>query len=85
MDICFGEDKDELIQAIEIFDRVKNDPVFANQVKSLRLHWGSAKDNLLDIMIRTLFRILCLCSQCRNGIHRYIQDIFACVQSIAKL
>ncbi|KIK66352.1 hypothetical protein GYMLUDRAFT_239320 [Collybiopsis luxurians FD-317 M1] len=55
LDLYFGEDSENLNKGLDIFDRAKNDPVFARRVKSLRLHWSYEEGDMLDLMIR-LFR-----------------------------
>ncbi|KAJ6489825.1 hypothetical protein C8R45DRAFT_901436 [Mycena sanguinolenta] len=56
LDIYFGsEDQETLNRGLDIFDRVKADPVFASRVKSLRLHWAYEEGDMLDLMIR-IFR-----------------------------
>jgi len=52
IDIYFGEDQENLNRGLDIFDRAKTDPVFANRVKSLRLHWAYEEGDMLDLMIR---------------------------------
>ncbi|KAJ3770498.1 hypothetical protein FB446DRAFT_744112 [Lentinula raphanica] len=55
LDLYFGEDQENLNKGLDIFDRAKNDPVFARRVKSLRLHWAYEEGDMLDLMMR-LFR-----------------------------
>ncbi|KAF9074356.1 hypothetical protein BDP27DRAFT_1416242 [Rhodocollybia butyracea] len=55
LDLYFGEDPDNLNKGLDIFDRAKNDPVFARRVKSLRLHWAYEEGDMLDLMMR-IFR-----------------------------
>ncbi|KAF4586299.1 hypothetical protein EYR40_010307 [Pleurotus pulmonarius] len=55
LDLYFGEDQDNLNRGLDIFDRVKADPVFASRVKSLRLHWAYEEGDMLDLMAR-IFR-----------------------------
>ncbi|KAJ3882029.1 hypothetical protein F5051DRAFT_69642 [Lentinula edodes] len=55
LDLYFGEDQDNLNKGLDIFDRAKNDPVFARRVKSLRLHWAYEEGDMLDLMMR-IFR-----------------------------
>lgn len=52
LDIYFGEDTENLNRGLDIFDRVKADPVFASRVKSLRLHWAYEEGDMLDLMTR---------------------------------
>ncbi|KAF9480642.1 hypothetical protein BDN70DRAFT_856497 [Pholiota conissans] len=53
VDIYFGDDQQEnLNRGLDIFDRAKNDPVFASRVKSLRLHWAYEEGDMLDLMTR---------------------------------
>ncbi len=54
LDLYFGEDQDNLNRGLDIFDRVKADPVFASRVKSLRLHWAYEEGDMLDLMTRKL-------------------------------
>ena len=57
LDLYFGEDQDNvrenLTRGLDIFDRVKADPVFASQIKVLRLHWAYEEGDMLDLMTRT--------------------------------
>ncbi|KAF8991309.1 hypothetical protein BDQ17DRAFT_1255018 [Cyathus striatus] len=55
LDIYFGEDQENLNRGLDIFDRAKDDPVFASRVKSLRLHWAYEEGDMLDLMTR-IFR-----------------------------
>ncbi|KAJ6626001.1 hypothetical protein B0H10DRAFT_1999879 [Mycena sp. CBHHK59/15] len=55
LDLYFGEDQETLNRGLDVFDRVKADPVFASRVKSLRLHWAYEEGDMLDLMIR-IFR-----------------------------
>ncbi|KAJ7123748.1 hypothetical protein C8R44DRAFT_831289 [Mycena epipterygia] len=55
LDLYFGDDQDALNRGLDVFDRVKADPVFASRVKSLRLHWAYEEGDMLDLMIR-IFR-----------------------------
>jgi hypothetical protein len=55
LDLYFGEDQDNLNRSLDVFDRVKADPVFASRVKSLRLHWAYEEGDMLDLMTRELF------------------------------
>lgn len=65
LDLYFGEDQENLNRGLDIFDRVKADPVFASRVKSLRLHWAYEEGDMLDLMARerrppTILRMACL-------------------------
>ncbi|KAA1474118.1 hypothetical protein DENSPDRAFT_823815 [Dentipellis sp. KUC8613] len=55
VDVYFGEDQEGLNRGLDLFDRVKADPVFANRVKTLRLHWAYEEGDMLDLMSR-IFR-----------------------------
>ncbi|CAL1694491.1 unnamed protein product [Somion occarium] len=59
LDLYFGEDQDNvrenLNRGLDIFDRVKADPVFASRIRILRLHWAYEEGDMLDLMIRMLF------------------------------
>ncbi|KAJ6578735.1 hypothetical protein DFH09DRAFT_346889 [Mycena vulgaris] len=55
LDLYFGDDQEALNRGLDVFDRVKADPVFAGRVKSLRLHWAYEEGDMLDLMIR-IFR-----------------------------
>ncbi|KAJ7607504.1 hypothetical protein FB45DRAFT_993876 [Roridomyces roridus] len=55
MDLYFGDDQEALNRGLDVFDRVKADPVFASRVKSLRLHWAYEEGDMLDLMAR-IFR-----------------------------
>ncbi|KAF8205773.1 hypothetical protein K438DRAFT_1818498 [Mycena galopus ATCC 62051] len=52
LDLYFGDDQEALNRGLDVFDRVKADPVFAARVKSLRLHWAYEEGDMLDLMIR---------------------------------
>ncbi|KAH6912156.1 hypothetical protein BKA70DRAFT_1422877 [Coprinopsis sp. MPI-PUGE-AT-0042] len=52
LDLYFGEDQENLHRGLDIFDRAKTDPIFANRVKSLRLHWAYEEGEMLDLMAR---------------------------------
>ncbi|KAG2005529.1 hypothetical protein CC2G_001928 [Coprinopsis cinerea AmutBmut pab1-1] len=53
LDLYFGsDDQENLNRGLDIFDRAKNDPIFANRVKCLRLHWAYEEGDMLDLMIR---------------------------------
>ncbi|KAJ3478900.1 hypothetical protein NLI96_g9437 [Meripilus lineatus] len=58
-DLYFGEDqenaRENLNRGLDIFDRVKADPIFAQRIKVLRLHWAYEEGDMLDLMIR-IFR-----------------------------
>jgi hypothetical protein len=51
LDLYFGEDQENLNRGLDIFDRVKYDPLFASRVKSLRLHWAYEEGDMLDLML----------------------------------
>ena len=52
LDIYFGEDQENLIRGLDIFDRVKEDHLFAGRIKSLRVHWAHEEGEMLDLMAR---------------------------------
>jgi hypothetical protein len=52
LDIYFGEDQENVTRGLDIFDRVKEDSVFASRVRSLRIHWAYEEGELLDLMAR---------------------------------
>ncbi|KAG6808844.1 hypothetical protein H0H92_002619 [Tricholoma furcatifolium] len=52
LDLYFGEDTENLNRGLDIFDRVKADPIFAGRVKCLRLHWAYEEGDMLDLMTR---------------------------------
>ncbi|KAI0077022.1 hypothetical protein K474DRAFT_1662280 [Panus rudis PR-1116 ss-1] len=56
VDLYFGEDQDNVrenrTRGLDIFDRVKADPVFASRIKILRLHWAYEEGDMLDLMTR---------------------------------
>ena len=56
LDLYFGEDQDNvrenLNRGLDIFDRVKADPVFASQIKILRIHWAYEEREMFDLMTR---------------------------------
>ncbi|KAI0742948.1 hypothetical protein C8Q80DRAFT_943720 [Daedaleopsis nitida] len=51
IDLYFGEDQD-VNRGLDIFDRVKSDPVFASRVRALRLHWAYEENDMFDLMCR---------------------------------
>ena len=55
VDLYFGEDqenaRENLNRGLDIFDRVKADPIFAQRIKVLRLHWAYEEGDMLDLMI----------------------------------
>lgn len=51
IDVYFGEDQENVNRGLDIFDRVKADSVFANRVKTLRLHWAYEEGDMLDLML----------------------------------
>ncbi|TFK29203.1 hypothetical protein FA15DRAFT_610967 [Coprinopsis marcescibilis] len=55
LDAHFGEDQENLNRGLDIFDRAKADPIFANRVKCLRLHWAYEEGDMQDLMAR-IFR-----------------------------
>ncbi|KAI0309909.1 hypothetical protein OF83DRAFT_1253057 [Amylostereum chailletii] len=55
LDVYLGEDSETINRSMDIFDRVKADPVFARRVKALRLHWSYEGGEMLDLMSR-IFR-----------------------------
>lgn len=53
VDIYFGDDlRENVDRGLDLFDRAKEDPVFASRVKSMRLHWAYEEGDMLDIMAR---------------------------------
>ena len=67
VDLYFGEDQDNvrenLNRGLDMFDRVKADPIFASRIKILRLHWAYEEGDMLDLMTRMVqffyFRRIC--------------------------
>jgi hypothetical protein len=57
VDIYFGEDQENLNRGLDIFDRAKADPLFANHVKCLRLHWAYEEGDMLDLTARESSKI----------------------------
>ncbi|CAK5271213.1 unnamed protein product, partial [Mycena citricolor] len=55
LDLYFGDDQEALNRGLDVFDRVKADPVFALRIKTLRLHWAHEEGDMLDLMTR-IFR-----------------------------
>ena len=53
LDIYLGEDSEALNRAMDVFDRVKADPVFSRRIKALRVHWSYEGGEMLDLMTRT--------------------------------
>lgn len=86
LDLYFGEDQENLNRGLDIFDRAKDDPIFASRVKSLRLHWAYEEGDMLDLMARTLFPFAC-CPQ--PNLHscdgRNIQNSPSRIQSLTRL
>ncbi|KAL5518533.1 hypothetical protein ACEPAH_215 [Sanghuangporus vaninii] len=56
LDLFFGDDQmDNVNKGLDLFSRVKKDPVFAKNIKTLRIHWAYEEGDMLDLMLR-LFR-----------------------------
>ncbi|EGN94620.1 hypothetical protein SERLA73DRAFT_114070 [Serpula lacrymans var. lacrymans S7.3] len=55
LDLYFGEDLEGLHRGLDILDRVRSDPVFANRVKVLRIHWSYEEGEPLELVSR-MFR-----------------------------
>ncbi|THH26388.1 hypothetical protein EUX98_g7801 [Antrodiella citrinella] len=62
VDLYFGEDQDNvrenLNRGLDMFDRVKADPIFAGRIKILRLHWAYEEGDMLDLMTRIFLTAL---------------------------
>ncbi|KAK0200681.1 hypothetical protein DFS33DRAFT_1386599 [Desarmillaria ectypa] len=54
VDLYFGDDQENVTRGLDFMDRVKEDPVFASQIKSLRIHWAYEECDVLDLMTRAL-------------------------------
>ncbi|KAG7441240.1 uncharacterized protein BT62DRAFT_908730 [Guyanagaster necrorhizus] len=54
VDLYFGDDQENVSRGLDFMDRVKEDPVFASQIKSLRIHWAYEESDVLDLMTRAL-------------------------------
>ncbi|KAI0297045.1 hypothetical protein B0F90DRAFT_1811223 [Multifurca ochricompacta] len=55
IDLYLGEDSDNWNRTLDIFDRVKVDPLFSRRIKALRVHWAYDGGDMLDVMSR-IFR-----------------------------
>lgn len=42
---------DNVNKGLDLFSRVKRDPVFAKRVKTLRIHWAYEEGDILDLML----------------------------------
>ncbi|KAH9993095.1 hypothetical protein BJV77DRAFT_1000192 [Russula vinacea] len=45
-------DSDNWNRTLDIFDRVKADPIFSRRIKALRVHWSYDDGDMLDVMSR---------------------------------
>ncbi|SJL10819.1 uncharacterized protein ARMOST_14213 [Armillaria ostoyae] len=52
VDLYFGDDQENVTRGLDLMDRVKEDPVFASQIKSLRIHWAYEDSDVLDLITR---------------------------------
>ncbi|KAF7327189.1 hypothetical protein MKEN_00296000 [Mycena kentingensis (nom. inval.)] len=53
LDLYFAEDQQEALnRGLDVFDRVKADPMFASRIRTLRIHWAYEEGDMLDLMIR---------------------------------
>ena len=53
LDLFFGDDQmDNVNKGLDVFSRVKKDPVFAKKIKTLRIHWAYEEGDMLDLMLR---------------------------------
>jgi hypothetical protein len=59
VDLYLCEDSDNWNRTLDIFDRVKADPLFSRRIKTLRVHWAYDDGDMLDVMSRRC-RIFCL-------------------------
>jgi len=59
VDLYLCEDSDNWNRTLDIFDRVKVDPIFSRRIKTLRVHWAYDDGDMLDVMSRR-GRISCL-------------------------
>ncbi|KAI5122658.1 hypothetical protein M0805_007919 [Coniferiporia weirii] len=56
LDLFFGDDQMDIVnKGLDLFSRVKRDPMFAKRIKTLRIHWAYEEGDILDLMLR-LFR-----------------------------
>ncbi len=54
LDLFFGEEQQEnLNRGMDLFERVKSDPSFAQRIQTLRVHWAYEESDMLDLMTRT--------------------------------
>lgn len=52
LDLFFGDDQmDNVNKGLDLFSRVKRDPKFAKNVKTLRIHWAYEEGDILDLML----------------------------------
>jgi len=54
VDLHLGEDQEHRNRALDFFDRIKEDPVFAKKIKRLRLHWSYEEGDTFDLVSREL-------------------------------
>ncbi|KAH9953480.1 hypothetical protein BC827DRAFT_1146062 [Russula dissimulans] len=52
VDLYLCEDSDNWNRTLDIFDRVKVDPLFSGRIKVLRVHWAYDDGDMLDVMTR---------------------------------
>lgn len=52
VDLYFGDDQENVARGLDLMDRVKEDAVFASQIKSLRIHWAYEESDVLDLITR---------------------------------
>lgn len=57
IDLFFGDDCN-LHRGMDVFDRVKQDPRFANRIVTLRIHWSFEEGDMLEIMTSELIEYL---------------------------
>ena len=52
LDLFFGDDQmDNVNKGLDLFSRVKRDPAFARNIKTLRIHWAYEEGDILDLML----------------------------------
>ena len=52
VDLYLCEDSDNYTRSLDIFDRVKVDPLFSRRIKALRVYWSYDDGDMLDVMSR---------------------------------
>ncbi|KAI0282237.1 hypothetical protein BC826DRAFT_1065780 [Russula brevipes] len=58
VDLYLCEDSDSWNRTLDIFDKVKADPLFSRRIKTLRVHWAYDDGDMLDVMSRIFSTVL---------------------------